>query len=61
MTGDSGQTGEGGVVQEEMEEGQQMESSIEGGRNVERNKTNRSNGRDMRRGDEMEKWMIEQN
>lgn len=32
MTGDSGQTGEGGVVQEEMEEGQQMESSIEGGR-----------------------------
>lgn len=35
MTGDSGQTGEGGVVQEEMEEGQQMESSIERGRNVE--------------------------
>lgn len=35
MTGDSGQTGEGGEVQEEMEEGQQMEGSVDGGRNVE--------------------------
>lgn len=34
-TGDSVQTGEGGEVQEEMEEGQQMESSVEGGENVE--------------------------
>lgn len=34
-TGDLVQTGEGGEVQEEMEEGQQMESGVEGARSVE--------------------------
>lgn len=34
-TGDSVQTGEGGEVQGEMEEGQQMESGVEGAGSVE--------------------------
>lgn len=34
-TGDLVQTGEGGEVQEEMEEGQQMESGVEGAGSVE--------------------------
>lgn len=61
MTGDSGQTGEGvgrvvGGLEEEMEDGQQMESAVEGERHVEVERQ-MDQVDEVRGEDEMEEWI----